>query len=287
MFTHRICSGAIGRAGHLAQQWRRVLRDRGQHPADAADLGGRAGGHHQRARLPLRHQRAGEGQAEAVAKPRVALDGLGALVHRHRLARQCRLVDAQVVRCQQAQVGGHDVARRQQHQVPGHQLGRVDVVRAAVAAHRGARRQQVPDGLQRPLGLAFLNEADYRVDNHHGQDHAGVDPVAQRGGDGAGGHQHVQQQVVELPGQSAQHARAGGLLDPVRAMAVAAALRFVAAQALSVRGQRSQRVRGRQGVPGDFGVAWCGRRRVHAPECLWRALQAATPRFGPCGGGVT
>ncbi len=44
----------------------------------------------------------------------------------------------------------------------------------------------------------LLNESDDRVDEHHREDHGGVDVLAERGGDDACNEQHVDQRVVEL-----------------------------------------------------------------------------------------
>ena len=108
-------------------------------------------------------------RAQAVADRGLGRHGAHALVHRHRFAGQRGFVDAQVSRLQQAHVRRQAVARRQQHHVAGHQAGGVNVVLAAVALHHGARREQVPDRLQRALGLALLHEADHHVlhTRHH------------------------------------------------------------------------------------------------------------------------
>ena len=66
----------------------------------------------------------------------------------------------------------------QQHDVARHQLlgGQHDPA-PAVAQHRRLQRQHVADRLERPLGLALLDEADQRVDHDDAEDHAGIDPV--------------------------------------------------------------------------------------------------------------
>jgi hypothetical protein len=45
------------------------------------------------------------------------------------------------------------------------------------------RRQHRPDGIERRLGLAFLDEADDGVDHHCGKQDTRIDPMPQEGGD--------------------------------------------------------------------------------------------------------
>jgi hypothetical protein len=151
---------------------------------------------------------------------------------------------------EQPHVGRHAVAGRQQHHVPWHQLGGVDVVLAAVAQHHGVRRQHVADGLQRLLGLALLHEADHRIEDHHRHDDAGVHPVTHQRGHQCSGHQHVEQQVVELPRQPLQQAGRLDLGQAVGAMAAQARLGLGPAQAMRVAVLRLQRVSDAAGVPG-------------------------------------
>src|SRR5450830_1910115 len=61
--------------------------------------------------------------------------GSSDLLERHRLAGQRRLVDEEVVRCNQPDVGGNHVAGRQQHDIAGHEL----LDRDFVMLFRGAR----------------------------------------------------------------------------------------------------------------------------------------------------
>ena len=93
----------------------------------------------------------------------------------------------QAARAQQAQVGRHAVARLEQHHVAGHELARQPtVMRARRRAARAARgRDQLADRVERLLGLALLEEADDRVDQHDGEDdrrrrHSGRAPPPRR-----------------------------------------------------------------------------------------------------------
>ena len=122
----------------------------------------------------------------------------GALVHGHRLAGQDRLLGLQPARLDQPQIGRHPVARLDQHDVARHQLGRVDALAPPVAQHGRARRQHPADRRHRLFGPAFLDVADHRVDDHHREDHAGVDPVLEQRRDHGRGEQHIDQHVVEM-----------------------------------------------------------------------------------------
>ena len=119
--------------GHLAQQWGRAGLHRLEEVANAADLSSPPGGNDDGPGLPLRHQRAGVGHAQTVADGGVEGHRLDALVHRHRLAGQRGLVNAQVARVQQPHIGRQAVARGQQYHVARHQIGGIHVVLAAAA----------------------------------------------------------------------------------------------------------------------------------------------------------
>ena len=83
-----------------------------------------------------------------------------------------------------------DVARHQP-------FGRDGAARA-VAEHRGDRRQHLPDRVHGLFRLAFLDEADDRIDQDDGEDDRRVDGVAEKRGDHGRGEKDVDQDVVEL-----------------------------------------------------------------------------------------
>ncbi len=130
-----------------------------------------------------------------------------ALVHRHRLAGEGCLVDAQVFHAHQAQVGRHPGARLQQHDIARHQQGGVDLVPLALAQYRGVTGQHGAHRFQRLLRLAFLNETDNSVDQHHADNHACIHIVLKRNCDGARNQQHIDQRDCETAGQNAAKAR--------------------------------------------------------------------------------
>ncbi len=191
--------------GDLPREVLQAAGERGREPlhaadqaADAPDLGLAPRGHHHTAALAHGHDRAGVRHAGAVAQRRRLLDRLGTLLHRHRLAGQGRLVDAQVLDPQQPQIGRHPVPGFQEDHVARYEVGGVDLVPLAVAQNRCVAGQHGAHGLEGTLGLALLDEADDRVDHHHTHDHGRVDVVLQPGRDRGRGQQHVDQRVVEL-----------------------------------------------------------------------------------------
>jgi hypothetical protein len=174
----------------------------------------------------------------------------------------------------------HLVAGGQQHDVARHELLGGDQLPLAAAQHRGLRREHAADGVQRRLGLAFLHEADEGVDDHRAQQHAGVDPVPQPGGDGGRHQHHVDQHVVELrqqPQPCGPARRRGQAVGAVHGQAPRGL--GVGQAVLRVGGQALGGGAGGQGVPG--GVAVSGR------WCRWHAV-AACPALrapGHAGGG--
>ena len=174
------------------------------------------GRHHQPARGALGDQRARPQHRAPVAKRRIGGDRIHGLFHRHGLAGQDRLLRGQPPRLDHPQVGGHLVARLQQHDVAGHQVGPVHRHAPPVAQHGGARGEHAPDRRHRRLGLALLEEADHRIGQHHGQDHAGIDPVLQGPRHHGGAQQDIDQHVVELRQKPQQRPARPRLGQPVR-----------------------------------------------------------------------
>ena len=143
----------------------------------------------------------------------------------------------------------------QEHQVARHQLfGRHGQALAAADRHC-LRREHVPDGIQRPLGLAFLDEAEHRVDHDDAQDHRRVDPVRERGRDRRGSQQDVDQHVVELGEEPAQPPRPLYLRQAIRPEALEAPPRLVFGEAARPAREVSKDLADRHGVPGRWGQA--------------------------------
>ena len=121
-----------------------------------------------------------------------------------------RLVDLEVVRLDEAQVGDDAVAVFEEHQVAGDHLFRRHVERLAVAHHARGRRGHAAQRVQRPLGLALLHEAERGVDHDDGEDGDRVAEAlherrrrqrgeqAEPGGDGGGADERQHREVGDL-----------------------------------------------------------------------------------------
>ena len=187
---------------YLCDEWCGQLLDPRQKPADAPDLGRLARRHHQPARRSLGDQRARPQHRPAVAQGGIGGDGGLALFHRHRLASQDRLLRRKAPCLDHPQVGGHLVSRLQKNDVTGHKVGSVHRYPQSIAQHSGLGRQHVADRGHGGFGLALLDEADDRVGQHHGQDHAGIDPMLQGPRHQRSTDQHINQHMVELSQES-------------------------------------------------------------------------------------
>jgi hypothetical protein len=166
--------------------------------ADPADLSVAAGRYDNAGPLTGGHERPGERHAQAIAKRGVRRDQILLLFGRHRFAGQQRLVDQEPARADQAQVGGHAIPRLEQHEVAWHEVGDRDAHASTVAQNAGMWRDHLADGVERLLRLAFLNEADDGVDQDDGDDHRGIDAVADQCGRDRRRQEEVDQRIVEL-----------------------------------------------------------------------------------------
>ena len=106
------------------------------------------------------------------------------------------------MRLDQPQIGRHPVAGSQQHHIAGHQHVGAKTVLAALAQDHRFTGQRSRQRRQRRLRLAFLNVTDGGVDQHHAEDHAGIDPFAEHRRDAAGENQHQHQRLHQLFGES-------------------------------------------------------------------------------------
>jgi hypothetical protein len=150
--------------GHLRQQRRRTLLHGRMHPTDPSHLRGRPGRDHHCPGLALHDQGARVTHAPPVTDRRSCACRVAVLRYGHRLPCEHGLVDVQVARLQQSDVRRQAVSGCKQDHVAGDKICSVDVLLATVAQHHRVRGEQVPDGLQRALGLAFLDETHQRGD---------------------------------------------------------------------------------------------------------------------------
>lgn len=70
---------------------------------------------------------------------------------------------------------------------------------------------------QRRFGLAFLEKADHRIDQHQSEDHAGSDPFAQEDGADAGSDQHQHERLNQLRQEAGERTFAAPAAWPVGA----------------------------------------------------------------------
>ena len=103
-----------------------------------------------------------------------AATGCGALVHRHRLAGQRRFVERRLRASRRRRSAGTRSPGFEQDDIARHDLLGRDGHAVAVAQDGRVRVDHGADRFQRPLGPAFLEKADDRVDHDHGEDNRGI-----------------------------------------------------------------------------------------------------------------
>lgn len=202
--------------------------------------------------LPGEHERRRIGHAGAVAERGVGRHGALALLGRNRFAGERGLLDQQPARADQTEIGRNAVSGLDHDDVAGHEVGHRYRDPAPVAQRGGLRRHELADRAQRLLGLAFLDMADDRVDQHHRGDDARIDGVAQHGRSDGGGEQDVDQRVVELREKAEQRMAAGRRRERVRTERGTAQGRLAPGQALRRGAERREHVGGRRRVPGKI-----------------------------------
>ncbi|MCY1229607.1 hypothetical protein D9M72_419760 [compost metagenome] len=245
-----------GEAGHVGQQRSLQLLHGAQQVADAPEFGLARGRHHQADAAAGTDQGAGVGHAVTVAQAGVGGDGAAGLVGGHGLAGERGFLDAQVAGFHQAQVRRYAVAGFQQHQVARYQVFGRNLAHFSVAFDPAIQGQQLLDGAHGRLRLAFLDETDHGVDQHHAEDHRAIEPFAQGQGDQGRGQQHIDEQVVELQQEALERAGPGAFGQAVGPEAGQAALGFLRVQSGRPAVQVLQAVLDCPGVP--VGGRWRG-----------------------------
>ena len=115
-----------------------------------------------------------------------------------RFACECGFFGLQVVRHQQAAIGGHTVAGFHQHDVARHQLAGVHINDLPVAAHPGARCQHLLERRQRALSPVLLPKPQARIQKHDDENDRCVLQVANGPGQPRCKQQHDDQKILEL-----------------------------------------------------------------------------------------
>ena len=132
------------------------------------------------------------------------------LLERHRLAGECRLVEEEILRRDQPEIGGNHVTRRQQDDIAGYKLldRHVNVVMrlgTCLPAHGRVYRHHPLQLVGGIVGAMFLDEAQRDAQNHHDGDHDRGPLVAQEVGRGRKREQKQVQRVDRAADELAEN----------------------------------------------------------------------------------
>jgi len=239
-----------GEAVHLPDEGRLERPYGTDERAYAPELGVGAGGNRDPCALAGGDEGSGKGHAGAITERRVGCDRRDGFLHCHGLAGEHGLVDAQVARAQQAQVGRNPVAGLDQHDVTGNDRVGGDGRAMAVAHDGGFRIDHGADGVEGLFRASLLQVADGCVDDDDRENDCGVDGVAEQQRQHPGGDEDVDEQVVELHQQALPGAAPRRLRQAVRTEPGAQVSDlFVAEARAPARERRQCRSRGLR-VPG-------------------------------------
>ena len=119
-------------------------------------------------------------------------------LHRVGFAGQQRLVDEEVLGLEQTAICRDQIASRQQHHVARHQLRDRDLLRLAVAQHRGPHRDSLFQLIRGAPGAVFLKEIQRYAHQHDGPDDHEAGDLAGHRGDSAGRQQNHHQRIFEV-----------------------------------------------------------------------------------------
>ncbi len=125
--------------------------------------------------FPARHEGSHENHVHSIRKGNAfSSQGPCSFQHRHALAGEHRLVDAEVGSFQQPAISGHIGARLEQQEIPWHEVFSGDLDHQAVAHHFGSGMDHVFERADRLLRSAFRGIADHGVCHHHARDDYGI-----------------------------------------------------------------------------------------------------------------
>jgi len=146
---------------------------------------GRPGRDDQRRRRAAHDRRAEEDHVARVRHlPRRDVEIARVLLGRHRLARECRLLDMKVTRVEQAGVGGNPIPGGEPDDVAGDQIAPSNLDPAPITEGARRRRHSVSQSFGDSVGAIGLDEVEHDTQRHHEDDDGGIDPLAeQRGGE--------------------------------------------------------------------------------------------------------
>ena len=163
--------------------------------------------------------------------PRRDLDVGRVLLGRHRLARQCGLLDVEVSRLEEARVGRNAIAGRESDDVTGDQVAPPNLGPGAIAQGGRRRRHGVAQSLGDAMGAIGLHEVEHHTQCHHENNDGGVDPLAEDRGGGARDQQNDDQRIRQEQEDLDEAGRARRARGLVRADLAEPSARLVGGQA--------------------------------------------------------
>ena len=150
---------------------------------------------------------------------------------------------------QEAEIRRHTIPRLQPDDVAGRQFHGIDRALLPISQCHRLRRQHRTHCVERPLGLPLLNEADQRVDQHHTDDDAEIDPMAQHRGDRPRDQQDIDLHVLEMQQEAAQGALPWRGRQLMRTVPILPRICLVATQPTEQRFKRHQHLVTIEGMP--------------------------------------
>ena len=162
-----------------------------EHAADVPDLGRHPGRRHQHGARPACDLAVHEGHVDAVPKGSIGSDRIHLLGRRNALTRQCRLVDLEGRRGEDAGVGRHQIAGLDVDDVARHELVHRDLGEIAVPSDLGLDHHHRLERRGARLRLALLVHGHPGVeDGEQDEEDAGVELPRQEEADDARHQEH-------------------------------------------------------------------------------------------------
>ncbi|MNK80316.1 hypothetical protein D3C87_1000230 [compost metagenome] len=217
---------------------------------DLAHLGGHAGRHHHATATAAGDHRVHVGHIDAIAQRQVPFGKRGGVLGiRDGFSREARLVDGQLGRREQADVGGQAIARLQEEHVPGNDFRGQELMDDPGSPDPRPRTREPAQGLDGVGGLGLLDEADGRVEEEHGHDHPDVERISDEDGDQRRDAEDSDQRALELRAETLPSRGALLKLELVGAENLEPLSRLLDAQAVGGGRQGLHDLRRRQNMP--------------------------------------
>ena len=182
--------------------------DRLEHPCDRPELRPAPRGDDEDGPPTVAHRRAGVNHVPAVAeRKRGPEQHGGALLDRHRLAGQRRLLDGEVGRDADTAIGRNPVTDCQPDEIAWDELACRNVELAPATHGGGSRRRQLAERLESPLGPVLLQKAQQRREHDDHRDDDRLRLVAEDRRQAGADEQDEDQDVLELLDQQSPRTR--------------------------------------------------------------------------------